>query len=78
LSAPWIVDGPITCSAFDTYIATQLAPTLARGDVVILDNLAAHKSEKAAQCLKQRGAWFLFLPPYSPDLNPIDPWTGSR
>ena len=72
LSAPWVIDGPITRSAFDTYIETQLAPTLAKGDVVILDNLAVHKSEKAAQCLKQRGAWFLFLPPYSPDLNPIE------
>jgi transposase len=40
--------------------------------VVILDNLPAHKSENAAQCLKQRGAWFLFLPAYSPDLNPIE------
>ena len=58
--------------AFEAYIETQLAPTLARGDVVILDNLAAHKSEKAAQCLRQRGAWFLFLPAYSPDLNPIE------
>ena len=43
-----------------------------KGDVVILDNLPAHKSERAADCLKQRGAWFLFLPPYSPDLNPIE------
>jgi transposase len=72
LSAPWIIDGPITRAAFDTYIATQLAPTLRRGDVVILDNLAVHKSQRAAQCLKQRGAWFLFLPAYSPDLNPIE------
>jgi transposase len=72
LSAPWIIDGPITRSAFDTYVETQLAPTLSKGDVVILDNLAVHKSEKAAQCLKQRGAWFLFLPAYSPDLNPIE------
>ena len=40
--------------------------------MVILDNLAAHKSEKAAQCLRQKGAWFLFLPAYSPDLNPIE------
>ena len=55
-----------------TYIETQLAPTLRKGDVVILDNLAVHKSEKAARCLKQRGAWFLFLPAYSPDLNPIE------
>ena len=46
--------------------------TLAKGDVVILDNLAVHKSERAAQCLQQHGAWFLFLPAYSPDLNPIE------
>ena len=72
LSAPWIIDGPITRLSFEVYIETQLAPTLHKGDVVILDNLAVHKSEKAAQCLKQRGAWFLFLPPYSPDLNPIE------
>ena len=72
LSAPWIIDGPITRSAFDIYIETQLAPTLRQGDVVILDNLAVHKSEKAARCLQQRGAWLLFLPPYSPDLNPIE------
>ena len=72
LCAPWIIDGPITRSAFDVYIETQLAPTLRKGDVVILDNLAVHKSEKAAQCLKQHGAWFLFLPAYRPDLNPIE------
>jgi transposase len=72
LSAPWVIAGPITRTAFDTYVETQLAPTLARGDVVILDNLAVHKSERAAHCLKQRGAWFLFLPAYSPDLNPIE------
>jgi transposase len=57
---------------FDLYVATQLAPTLQAGDVVILDNLAAHKSEKAKAILKRRGAWFLFPPPYSPDLNPIE------
>jgi transposase len=72
LCAPWIIDGPITRSAFDTYVETQLTPALSKGDVVILDNLAVHKSEKAAQCLKQRGAWFLVLPAYSPDLNPIE------
>jgi transposase len=72
LSAPWVIDGPITRLAFEVYIETQLAPTLHKGDVVILDNLAVHKSGKAAQCLKQRGAWFLFLPAYSPDLNPIE------
>ena len=72
LCAPWIIDGPITRLAFEAYIETQLAPTLRKGDVVILDNLAVHKSDKAAECLKQRGAWFLFLPAYSPDLNPIE------
>jgi hypothetical protein len=56
LGAPWMIDGPITRSAFDTYIETQLAPTLAQGDVVILDNLAVHKSDRAAECLKRRGA----------------------
>jgi transposase len=72
LSAPWIIDGPITREAFETYVETQIAPTLRKGDVVILDNLAVHKSDKAARCLKQRGAWFLFPPAYSPDLNPVE------
>jgi transposase len=72
LTAPWVIDGPITRAIFDRYVETQLAPTLAKGDVVILDNLAVHKSKRAAQCLKEKGAWFLFLPPYSPDLNPIE------
>ena len=57
---------------FETYVETQLAPTLRPGDMVILDNLSSHKSEKAKAILKERGAWFLFLPPYSPDLNPIE------
>ena len=72
LIAPWVIDQPMDREIFDTYIETQLAPTLQPGDVVILDNLGSHKSEKAEAILKQRGAWFLFLPPYSPDLNPIE------
>ena len=72
LTAPWVVDQPMNRAIFDTYVETQLAPTLQPGDVVILDNLASHKSPKAEALLKQRGAWFLFLPPYSPDLNPIE------
>jgi transposase len=72
LTAPWVLDGPMNRHAFNTYIETQLAPTLQKGDVVILDNLTAHKSDTAAACLNERGAWFLFLPPYSPDLNPIE------
>jgi hypothetical protein len=67
LTAPWIIDRPVNRAAFDTYIETQLAPTLKRGDIVILDNLAVHKSARAAECLKKVGAWFLFLPAYSPD-----------
>ena len=54
---------------FDRYVETQLAPTLRAGDVVILDNLSSHKSPSAAQTLRKIGAWFLFLPPYSPDLS---------
>jgi len=72
LTAPWVIDKPIDRAAFDCWVETQLAPTLSRGDVVILDNLAVHKSARAAACLKEKGAWFLFLPPYSPDLNPIE------
>ena len=72
LTAPWIINGPMNRQIFETYVETQLAPTLQPGDVVILDNLSSHKSEKAKAILKERGAWFLFLPPYSPDLNPIE------
>jgi transposase len=72
LSAPWIVDKAVDRVAFDLWIETQLAPTLTPGDIVVLDNLAVHKSAKAAHILRDRGAWFLFLPPYSPDLNPIE------
>ena len=57
---------------FETYVETQLVPTLQPGDVVILDNLSSHRSEKAKTILKKCGAWFLFLAPYSPDLNPIE------
>jgi len=72
LTAPWIIPGAMDRIAFDIYIVTQLAPTLRPGDVVILDNLKVHDSAKAAAALAERGAWFLFLPPYSPDLNPIE------
>jgi transposase len=72
LTAPWIIDRPMNRQIFETWVETQLAPTLQPGDVVILDNLSSHKSEKAKAILKERGTWFLFLPPYSPDLNPIE------
>jgi len=72
LVAPWVLDGPMNKAAFERYVETQLAPQLNPGDVVILDNLSSHKSAKAAECLKQTGCWFLYLPAYSPDLNPIE------
>ena len=72
LTAPWLIEGAMDRDAFDIYIETQLAPTLQAGDVVILDNLKVHESAKATAALKARGAWFLFLPAYSPDLNPIE------
>jgi transposase len=57
---------------FHAYVAQQLAPTLQPGDVVILDNLAVHKVRGIAELIRARGAEVLFLPPYSPDLNPIE------
>lgn len=72
LTAPFVVDQPMNRLIFDTWVKTQLAPTLAKGDVVILDNLATHKSPNAEAAIRAKGAWMLFLPPYSPDLNPIE------
>jgi transposase len=72
LIAPWVVNGAMNGKAFETYIETQLAPLLKPGTVVILDNFSTHKSPRAAEILKEHGCWFLFLPPYSPDLNPIE------
>lgn len=72
LVAPWIINAPMNRTIFDTYIETQLAPCLNPGDVVILDNLSSHKSLKAESIVRSKGAWMLFLPPYSPDLNPIE------
>ena len=69
--APWVIPGAMDRAAFDVYVETQLVPELEPGTVVILDNLATHKSPHAAGILRAHGCWFLFLPPYSPDLNPI-------
>ncbi|MDK3074583.1 transposase, partial [Sedimentitalea sp. JM2-8] len=71
LDAPWVIDGAMSAEIFALYIKTQLGPTLREGDVVILDNLSSHKAPVAAEALRSIGAWFLFLPPCSPDLNPI-------
>lgn len=72
LTAPFVVDRPMNRRIFETYVETQLVPTLSAGDIVILDNLAAHKSPRVEAAIKARGAWMLFLPPYNPDLNPIE------
>ena len=72
LTAPWVIEGAMNGDAFEHYIKTQLAPTLKKGDVVVLDNLPAHKRKEAAEVIEERGAWLLFLPPYSPDHNPIE------
>ncbi len=72
LTAPWVIKGAINRDLFNAYVETQLAPTLKQSDVVILDNLSSHKSAYAAEVLKSIGARFLFLPSYSPDLNPIE------
>jgi transposase len=71
--APLVLDGPMTGIAFCAYVEQFLAPTLAPGDVVVLDNLAAHKVEGVRQAIAAVGASILYLPPYSPDLNPIEP-----
>jgi len=70
--APWVILGAMDRAAFDVYVETQLAPELVPGTVVILENLATHKSPNAADILPAHGGWFLFLPPDSPDLNPIE------
>jgi DDE superfamily endonuclease len=72
LTAPSVIDAPMDRRIFETYVETQLAPTLQPGDVVILDNLPAHKSAAAEAAIRAKGAWLLFLPPYNPDLNPIE------
>ena len=72
LTAPLVLDGPLTTDAFRAYVAQLLGPTLRPGDLVILDNLAIHKDPVSAQLIEQRGATLRLLPPYSPDLNPIE------
>ena len=72
ISAPWVIDGPINGELFTLYVEKVLAPTLAKGEVVILDNLGSHKGKPARNAIRTMGAHLLFLPPYSPDLNPIE------
>ena len=66
LTAPWIINAPMNKQIFNLYVETQLAPTLSKGDVVIMDNLASHKSSTAQEPIRGQGAWTLFLPPIRP------------
>ncbi len=70
--APLVLDGPMTGTAFRAYVEQFLAPALEPGDVVVLDNLAAHKVDGVRRAIAAAGASLLYLPPYSPDLNPIE------
>ena len=72
LTAPLVVDGPMNGDVFLAYIQQQVAPTLQPGDVVIMDNLAAHKKAGVREAIESRGASLVYLPPYSPDFNPIE------
>ena len=70
--APFVLDGPINRQAFETYVAKVLVPELRVGDIVIMDNLPGHTGPKVGAMIEAAGASLLYLPPYSPDLNPID------
>jgi transposase len=67
-----VVEGGVNAAVFETYLERMLVPTLGDGDVVVMDNLSVHKSERVAELIESAGAQVLYLPPYSPDLNPIE------
>lgn len=72
ITAPCVFDGPINGQCFRAYVEQELVPVLKPGDIVIMDNLGSHKSAAIRQAIKAAGARLWFLPPYSPDLNPIE------
>jgi transposase len=72
LIAPWVLDGAMNRDSFDTCIARELVPALRPGQIVVADNLSSHKSLRAIELLRAKGCDLIFLPPYSPDLNPIE------
>jgi transposase len=72
MTAPWVLDRAMDGDAFRMYVQHVLAPTLKRGDVVVLDNLPAHKVAGIREAIAGRGAQIFYLPPYSPDMNPIE------
>ena len=72
LTAPWVLDGAMDGDAFRTYTKQILAPTLTPGDIVVMDNLPAHKVAGIAEIIAARDAQLFYLPQYSPDMNPIE------
>ena len=70
--APFVLDGPINRDAFEAYVEKVLVPELLPGDVVIMDNLSSHKGQRVREMIEAAGADLLYLPPYSPDFNPIE------
>ena len=72
LVAPMVLDGPINRNAFQAYVDQVLVPALSPGDVVVMDNLGSHKGPAVRDAIEAAGARLLYLPPYSPDFNPIE------
>jgi transposase len=72
INAPCVIDGPINGQSFLAYVEQVLVPTLKPGDIVIIDNLGSHKGKAVRRAIRATGAKLFFLPPYSPDLNPIE------
>ena len=72
IDAPYVLDGPINGDYFRAWVEQNLVPTLSPGDVVVMDNLGSHKGKAVRKAIRDAGAHLIFLPPYSPDLNPIE------
>ena len=72
ITAPCVIDGPINRQTFVAYVEQFLVPTLSPGDIVVMDNLGSHKGPAVRKAIEDVGAQLLFLPPYSPDLNPVE------
>jgi transposase len=72
IDAPFVLDGPMNGPIFLQYVRQFLVPALSAGDIVVMDNLSVHKVDGVAEAIEAAGAKLLYLPPYSPDLNPIE------
>ncbi len=72
IDAPCVIDGPINGASFAAWVEQFLVPTLSPGDIVVMDNLGSHKGQAIRRAIRAAGAKLFYLPPYSPDLNPIE------